>query len=157
MRQAKTRLVPLMSEWAKLSRVIDGFCEGNRLADSQRMDLLLVCEEWFTNIVVHGFEEAGIQPGHAPPVEVELALDDEDRVALVFRDGAGAFNPLERQDPDVGLGAEERQVGGLGIYLIKNKMDGCSYRRADGRNEFTMHIKACRRAEQGEANDGCNH
>ena len=52
-------------------------------------------------------------------------------------------NPLDNPDPDITLGAEERQIGGLGIFLCKKMMDEVSYRYTDGCNVLTMkkHIK----------------
>ncbi|RUS45911.1 ATP-binding protein [Cohnella sp. AR92] len=146
MREINVRLSPSLQEWATLSEEIDSFCGHHRLADGLRMDLQLACEEWFINIVVHGYEEGGIQPGHAPPIQAELRIEGPNVVAT-FRDGARAFNPLEQEEPDVGLTAEERSIGGLGIYLIKSKMDSCSYLRTEAGNEFTMRKKAQRRTE----------
>ncbi|MDO4864730.1 MAG: sporulation transcriptional regulator SpoIIID [Ruminococcus sp.] len=45
---------------------------------------------------------------------------------------------LKKEDPDITLGAEERQIGGLGIFLVKKNMDAVSYRYEDGKNIFTM-------------------
>ena len=48
------------------------------------------------------------------------------------------FNPLEKEDPDVTLSAEEREIGGLGIFLVKNTMDEVSYEYKNGTNIFSM-------------------
>jgi anti-sigma regulatory factor (Ser/Thr protein kinase) len=48
------------------------------------------------------------------------------------------FNPLEKDDPDVTLSAEDRNIGGLGIYLCKKMMDSIDYRYEDGNNILTM-------------------
>ena len=105
------------------------------------MDLQLVCEEWFINIVVHGYQEGGIALEDAEPITVQLWLNELDEVHVQFVDAAPAFDPLAHEPPDVSLPAEERPIGGLGIYFIKVKMDSCSYIWADGRNRFTMRKK----------------
>lgn len=144
MRQASVRLAPSMNEWTKLNGLVASFCEAQSLTNELQLDLQLVCEEWFTNIIVHGYEEGGIHPSDAPPIHVELRLDESDEIVCTFRDGAGFFNPLERKSPDLGLEAEERPIGGLGIHLIRTKMDDCSYARTDEGNVFAMRVTARR-------------
>ncbi|MBM7568301.1 ATP-binding protein [Paenibacillus sacheonensis] len=144
MRQVSVRLTPSMNEWAKLNGLVASFCKAQSLTNELRLDLQLVCEEWFTNIVVHGYEEGGIHPSGAAPIDAELRLEESDEIVLTFRDGAGFFNPLEREKPDLGLEAEERPIGGLGIHLIRAKMDNCSYARTNDRNVFAMRVTARR-------------
>ena len=48
------------------------------------------------------------------------------------------YNPLEKADPDTTLSAEERQIGGLGIFMVKKSMDDMKYRREDGMNILTI-------------------
>ena len=64
-------------------------------------------------------------------------------LSIELRDAGKPFNPLDNPDPDITLGAEERQIGGLGIFLCKKMMDEVSYRYTDGCNVLTMkkHIK----------------
>jgi serine/threonine-protein kinase RsbW len=138
LQRASIRLSPFIQEWEKLSRLLVTFCEEHQLSNPLCLDLQLVSEEWFTNIVVHGYEEGGIDREHAEPIHIELWLSEQDEVAIQFVDAAPAFNPLEHEMPDVSLPAEERAIGGLGIYLIKSKMDSCVYRRVGDCNQFTI-------------------
>ena len=55
-----------------------------------------------------------------------------------MKDGGIPFNPLEKPDPDVTLSAEERKIGGLGIYMMKKTMDEVSYAYEKGENILTM-------------------
>ena len=61
-----------------------------------------------------------------------------DRLVITMKDGGVAFNPLEKEDPDINLSAEERQIGGLGIFLCKQMMDNVEYEYADGCNILRM-------------------
>ena len=61
-----------------------------------------------------------------------------DTLTVTLRDGGKPFNPLEKPDPDITLSAEERQIGGLGIFLCKQMMDSVSYRYEDGCNILTL-------------------
>ncbi|HIU30898.1 MAG TPA: ATP-binding protein [Candidatus Caccousia avistercoris] len=60
------------------------------------------------------------------------------QVMIEFQDSGIPYNPLSRPDPDLTLSAEERQVGGLGIYMVKQMMDSVSYEYRDGKNILTI-------------------
>ena len=48
------------------------------------------------------------------------------------------YDPLKKEDPDITLAAEERQIGGLGIYMVKQSMDEVDYKHENGKNIFTL-------------------
>ena len=66
-------------------------------------------------------------------VRYELA-DNPGVVRITFIDSGKPWNPLKHDDPDITLGAEEREIGGLGILMVKKLMDDVSYEFRDGRN-----------------------
>ena len=57
---------------------------------------------------------------------------------LIFIDRGIPYNPLEKEDPDTTLSADQRKIGGLGIYLVKKSMDEMFYERKDGQNILTL-------------------
>ena len=57
---------------------------------------------------------------------------------MVFKDKGMPYNPLAKEDPDTTLSAAERQIGGLGVFMVKTMMDSVDYRYEDGSNVFTM-------------------
>ena len=59
-------------------------------------------------------------------------------MTITFTDRGIPYDPLKKADPDVTLSAEERQVGGLGVFLTKNVMDEVHYEYRDGQNVLTM-------------------
>ena len=61
--------------------------------------------------------------------------------ALVFSDAGTPFNPLAHPDPDVTAAAEDRSIGGLGIYMVKQLAASVTYERHDGRNVLTVRMK----------------
>lgn len=91
-----------------------------------------VCvEEIFVNIAHYAYPQGGGWAEiycQAGPGRAEIRLEDE----------GVAFNPLDKADPDVTLDAQARQIGGLGIFMVKRSMDQVSYLRQDGRNKLTM-------------------
>lgn len=71
--------------------------------------------------------------------EITLGVKVEDQtVIMYFEDDGAPYNPLERQDPDVEELLEDREIGGLGIYLVKKRMDRTEYEYAGGMNRLTI-------------------
>lgn len=73
---------------------------------------------------------------------VRVEVIEAPRTAVVtFIDSGIAYNPLAKEDPDVSLSAEEREIGGLGIYMVKKTMDDVIYEYKEGRN--ILQIRKC--------------
>ena len=71
---------------------------------------------------------------------VECAVDDS-LIMLVFTDDGRPYNPLEQDDPDITLSAEEREIGGLGIFMVKKTMDEVTYGYSEGWNRLIIKKK----------------
>ena len=80
--------------------------------------ILIAAEEVYVNIAHYAY---GGKPGEAV-VDIDVTPDPK-RCRLVFRDKGIPYNPLEKEDPDITLSADERQIGGLGIFFVKEIMD----------------------------------
>ena len=93
----------------------------------------LVVEEVFVNIAHYAYEP---KTGEAK-ISCEVTKEPA-KLTLIFTDSGKPFNPLQRPDPDVTLGLEERNIGGLGIFLTKKYMTTTAYEYKDGKNIFTM-------------------
>lgn len=101
--------------------------------ESLRFKLRLSIEEAVENVVSYAYD------GGIGWLEAGTSLDNDSLILTIeLRDAGTPFNPLEKADPDVTLSAEERAVGGLGIFLCKKMMDSISYRYEDGNNVLTM-------------------
>ena len=98
-----------------------------------QMQIDLAAEEIFVNIAHYAY---GSGEGKAT-IQVETSKD-ESKAEITFIDEGKPYNPLERKDPDVTLSAEERQIGGLGIYIVKKSMDEVIYKFEDGKNILKM-------------------
>ena len=82
------------------------------------MQFSVAIDEIYSNIVRYGYA------GTTGPVEVKIIREeDPDAICLCFTDSAIPYNPLTKADPDVTLSAEDRSIGGLGIYMVKKTMD----------------------------------
>ncbi len=95
-------------------------------------------DELFGNIAHYAYNpEVG-----AATVRVEVT-DKPLSVVITFIDNGVPYDPLAKADPDVTLSAEERQIGGLGIYMVKKSMDDVSYEYKNGQNilRIKKHIR----------------
>ena len=98
-----------------------------------RFKIELSIEEAVENVVQYAYE------GGIGWLEAGTSLDNQSLILTIeLRDAGVPFNPLEKADPDITLAADERPVGGLGIYLCKSMMDRISYRYEDGNNILIM-------------------
>lgn len=98
------------------------------------MQITVCVEEMFVNVAHYAY---GAGTG-----DCEMILDDEDGMfSITMIDSGMLFDPLAKDDPDITLSAEERNIGGLGIYMVKKSMNEVSYERKDGKNIFVMKKK----------------
>ena len=98
-----------------------------------QMRLAVAAEEIFVNIASYAYAP---NKGMAT-VRVERR-EDPKTIYVTFIDSGMPFDPLLKEDPDVTLPAEEREIGGLGIYMTKQAMDEVSYEYKDGQNILTL-------------------
>ena len=93
----------------------------------------IAVEEIFANIAHYAYEHA---TGGAV---VRVAVDGD--FFIEFEDTGAAYDPLSAKEPDTSLPAAEREIGGLGIFMVKNIMDSVEYRRESNKNILTMRKK----------------
>ncbi len=97
------------------------------------MQISIAIEELFTNVANYAYVP---DTGN---VSIRIEKDEEKDAALItFQDRGVPYNPLEKEDPDVSLSAEERAIGGLGIFMVKQSMDDMAYRYEDGKNILSL-------------------
>ena len=117
----------------KVTDFIDGQLEACDCSMKAQMQIDVAIDELFANIANYAYGDA---VGEAT---VRFGFDPSERTATVtFMDRGVPFNPLESTDPDVTLSAEERKIGGLGIFVVKKTMDKLDYRYEDGMNILTI-------------------
>ena len=98
-----------------------------------QMQFALAAEEIFVNIACYAY---GDDTGSASIICG--ASEDGKEFFVTFIGGGTPYDPLKKPDPDVTLSAEERPIGGLGIFMVKKIMDDVSYEYKDGRNILTI-------------------
>lgn len=94
-----------------------------------QMQIDVALEEIFINIANYAY-----QPGKGPATVRVDVTDDPLTVTITFVDHGIPYDPLAKEDPDVTLPADQRQIGGLGIFMTKKLMDDVVYEYKDGSN-----------------------
>lgn len=125
----------LANDLAEISRLADGieaFCAPLDPGPKDLMAVQLAVEEAVTNVINHGYTD-----GQPHTFTVDLSLEDR-RLTTIITDDAAAYDPLARPDVDTSKPLEEREIGGLGVHLVKKLMDSAQYERRDGRNVLTL-------------------
>ena len=117
-----------VQEVPQLAAFVDEVCEQLGFDMSATMQMNLALEEAVVNVMNYAYP-AGTKG------EVCIAAEAEaDTLMFTIVDSGIAFDPTEKDEVDTTLSAEERQIGGLGIYLVRQLMDDVEYERRDGRN-----------------------
>ncbi|HKK82116.1 MAG TPA: ATP-binding protein [Prolixibacteraceae bacterium] len=109
-----------------------------KLGDEWQLDMLittnlnLVLEEAISNIIFYAYND---DKEH----EIDIkAKKSENVIIIVITDYGKPFDPTKKETPDISLSAEERQIGGLGIFLIQKIMNSVEYKREDKKNILTL-------------------
>ena len=105
--------------------------EENEVPIKVVMSFLVAAEEIFVNIASYAY------PDSEGDMDVDFTIVDN-TVKIVFTDSGIPFDPVSKPDPDVNASAEERGIGGLGIYMVKKSMDGIIYEYKDNKNVLSF-------------------
>lgn len=107
--------------------------DGCGCSMKQMMQIEIAVEEIYVNIANYAYKP---EEGYAV-IRCEVSQNPL-QIIIQFLDSGRPYNPLEKEDPDITLGAQEREIGGLGIYMAKKSMDGIEYSYEDGKNILTI-------------------
>lgn len=117
----------------KITVFINAKLEKLGCAPKTRKQIDIAIDEIFSNIAHYAYKNG---EGSAE-VRIEKNYDPKS-VTLIFTDSGTPYNPLKKSDPDLTLTADEREIGGLGIYIVKKIMDEVKYERKDGKNILSV-------------------
>ena len=122
----------------KVFEFIDSQLEKYDCPPKIQWQINLAVEELFVNIAHYAYHP---NKGSAT-IKFDI-LEDSSMISIIFIDEGKPYNPLEKPDPDISLPAEERDIGGLGIFMVKKYVDNIFYKYHDGKNILTIqkHLK----------------
>ncbi|MDR2043229.1 MAG: ATP-binding protein [Clostridium sp.] len=125
----------IQAQVENLDRVLEFVeTEAGELSAKERSQIAIAAEEIFVNIARYAYE------GESGEATVRIVADGG--ITIEFEDSGTPYDPLAKEDPDVTLPAEERQIGGLGVFMVKKMMDSVDYRREGNKNIMTIR-KGC--------------
>jgi len=110
---------------------LQNFMRHKGFTEETILDVQLAADEAVTNIISHGYR------GREGIIEVRCRVSAEDLV-LTIEDSAEPFDPLSVKEPEFGDDVESRQIGGLGIFLMRKKMDEVAYEFKNGKNVLML-------------------
>jgi len=117
----------------QLLSIIDEELENAGCSMKGQMQIDVAVEEIFVNVASYAYEDGN------GSCTIQVDTDPVNSyVTITFIDEGIPYNPLAKEDPDVTLSADEREIGGLGIFIVKKSMDKTAYERKDNKNVFSM-------------------
>ena len=114
--------IPTLAEWIEMIG----------LPQELNMPINLALEEAVSNVMLYAY------PGKSGQVLVECEIKSKDEVVFTITDSGVPFDPTQQEDPDVTQSAEDRPIGGLGIFLVRQIMDEIRYERKEDKNILTL-------------------
>ncbi|MBQ9592080.1 MAG: ATP-binding protein [Paludibacteraceae bacterium] len=122
-----------VDELSKLPPFVNKVCGDMNLGEEMTMNLNLVLEEAVSNVVLYAY------PKGSEDDDIDISATTSDKsIVFVITDRGVAFDPLQVGQVDTTLPADDRQIGGLGIFIIKNIMNELEYQRVEGKNVFIL-------------------
>ena len=117
--------------------VIDEYLDTYNCPMKNHVQINVAVDEIYSNVSLYAYVDGDA----AGPMEdrIRVSIEHiENGFVLEFVDGGIPYNPLEKEDPDVTLSAHERQIGGLGVFIVKKTMDKVEYARENELNIVTL-------------------
>ena len=126
------RIKNQISELEKVAQFVEEIGEELGLSMELQMNLNLVMEEMVTNVIFYAYPE-----GEEADIEL-LAKSDGKELTFVLSDQGKEFDPTAKDDADLDVNPADRELGGMGIFIVKNIMNKVTYQRLEGKNLLTM-------------------
>lgn len=125
--------VAKVEKLAAVNEFIEGLLAVVDCSPKTQMQIELVVEEIFVNIASYAYDG-----GDGEAIIRGRTIEDPSGLELIFMDKGKPYDPLARADPDVNAAMEERNIGGLGIFLVKKFVDAINYEYKDGKNILSI-------------------
>ena len=121
-----------LRELAGVASKIDRFCEACDLEPQVAYAVNLSVDEILTNTISYAYDD-----DETHRIELVVRVDDG-ALVVVIEDDSAAFDVTAETQPELDASLSERDIGGLGLFLVHQMMDGVEYQRRDGRNVVTL-------------------
>ena len=126
------RIKNQVKELEHVARFVEEIGEELGLDMEMQMNLNLVMEEMVSNVIFYAY------PRETDATIELMAESDGKELTFVLSDQGRAFDPTLKEDADMDINPAERDLGGMGIFIVKNIMNQVTYQRLEGKNLLTM-------------------
>lgn len=123
-----------IEELERLTQTLEKVLYDQKIPENDTFNIVLVMEELFVNQVSYGYSDS---TSHIIDIDIDWNKDEK-VITLTIKNDGTEFNLLNKKDPDTHLGIEDRPIGGLGIFFVKQKMDFVSYKRENDQNIIVL-------------------
>lgn len=130
--QKKLIIKNQVGELERVNQFIKEISEELGLDMELQMNLNLVMEEMVSNVIFYAYPE-----GKAADIELTAESNGKE-LTFVLSDQGKEFDPTAKEDADPDVSPVEREIGGMGIFIVKNIMNQVTYQRLEGKNLLTM-------------------
>ena len=121
-----------VGELERVNRFVEEIGEELGLDQELKMNLNLVMEEMVSNVIFYAYPEG-------KTAEIELVAENDGKeLTFVLSDQGKEFDPTQKEDANPDINPIDRDLGGMGIYIVKNIMNKVTYQRLEGKNLLTM-------------------
>ena len=153
MYKTNLKILAIVDNLSKVLKEVDDQLDAEGCPMKTRMQIDIAVEELFVNIANYAYSPDIGDADISIEILDECPIQEKNRENLSPQDISGKwlrvtmsdsgtpFDPLQKEDPDVTLPAQERRIGGLGIFMVKKSMDHMYYEYKDGKN----HISICKK------------
>jgi len=118
---------------ASITEYVNKLLDEHGCEKKAKMELDVAIDEIFSNICYYAYK-----PDQRGKAKIVVDFDNHNHVILIFEDRGIAYNPLTKTDPNSKVSLEERQIGGLGIFIVKKTMDAMEYKNVNGHNVLKL-------------------
>ena len=124
-----------LKEIERVNTEFEAFAAARNVPPGAIQKVCIVFDELLNNVISYGFDD-----DESHEIDIEVAFYADHMLIEVSDDGI-PFNPFDRVGPDTTLSVEEREVGGLGVFLVAEMMDDCQYQRHKNKNSVIMTLR----------------
>jgi anti-sigma regulatory factor (Ser/Thr protein kinase) len=128
----RIELVNKLSELPNVMGMLEKFSASEGLEKTARQAAELSLDELLTNTISYGYSDS-----EQHEIQIDIGVHDN-ALKIVVQDDGVAFNPFDQEAPNLNMHIDERDLGGVGIHLVKEFMDDCAYQRVGQRNVVTL-------------------
>lgn len=133
-----------VDEISRLCDEIKQFCTDNNVSDEKYHDIVLILDEIVTNVISYAYPDGGVHT-----FTLDIHKGDDQRIYIKLVDDGIPFDPLSQDEADTDSSLEERQIGGLGIFIVKHLAEAVEYSRLDDKNNLDIVVSMlCKNHEE---------